>query len=123
MALSGVSRRANASHSSTESGMTSTARESRVLASAADASRLTVSFHKRTELGICSRAKEYMIRNAAVNQREDSLTFPEHTSFGFDVMFEISSSQPDFDALSDVLYGIREDDFGVVVILLMVEIM
>lgn len=57
-ARSGVSRRASASQSSTDMGMTSTARARRILASAADSSRLTVSFQSRTEFGMCSRAVE-----------------------------------------------------------------
>ena len=58
LARSGTSRRARASHSSTERGITSTARERRIRASVAEDSKLTVSFHSRTELGMCSRVGE-----------------------------------------------------------------
>lgn len=44
-------------------------------------------------------------------------TFSQHALFGFDIVLEVGCCHPDFDALADVLDGIGEDDFGVLVIL------
>lgn len=63
-ARSGVSRRAKAIQSSTDNGMTSTARDKSIRASLRDDSKLTVSFQSRTELGMCSRAVDNQVSKA-----------------------------------------------------------
>jgi len=43
--------------------------------------------------------------------------FSQDTLFGFDVVLELGCCEPDLDTLSNVLDGIGEDDFCVVVVL------
>ena len=117
LALSGVSRRARASQSSTERGMTSTARERRIRASTADDSKFTVSFQSRTEFGMCSSAVMKMSAKAHILQSRGTLTFTQHAFLGFDIVLKVRRGEPDLDALSNVLHRVRENDFGVVIIL------
>ena len=87
LAFSGVSRRARPNHNSTESGITSTARDSKIRASDADDSRLTVSFHSRTEFGMCSRASDNFSDGSSYRKRNRVLTFSKHALLCLDVMF------------------------------------
>ena len=43
--------------------------------------------------------------------------FSQYAFFGLDVLLEVGSCEPDLDALSDMLNGVGEDDFCVVVVL------
>lgn len=43
--------------------------------------------------------------------------FSQHAFFGLGVVLEVGSCKPDFDALSDMLNSVGEDDFRVVVVL------
>ena len=50
-------------------------------------------------------------------QSKRTLTFTQHTFLGFDIVLKVRRGKPDLDALSDVLHRVRENDFGVVIIL------
>jgi hypothetical protein len=43
--------------------------------------------------------------------------FAQHAFFGLDVVLKVGCREPDLDALSDVLDGVREDDFRVIIVL------
>ena len=43
-------------------------------------------------------------------------TFLQDSFLRFHVVLQISSSQPDLDALSNMLYGIRKDDLIVIIL-------
>ena len=55
----------------------------------------------------------------AVNKEQkiwgnEKLTLSQYTFFGFDVVFELSRSEPNFHTLTHVLNRIGENDFGVI---------
>jgi hypothetical protein len=110
LAFSGVSRRASVSHNSTEVGITSTARVSKIRASSGSSSRLTVSFQSRTELGMNSRACRQLVPHSP---GRDQLTLSQDSLLGRDVCFERGSFEPDLDRGWDLLDSLAEDNLCV----------
>ena len=58
-----------------------------------------------------------MSAKAHTLQSRQTLTFTQHTFLGFNIVLKVRRGKPDLDALSNVLHRVRENNFGVVVIL------